>query len=154
MSEMMSKEKLIQEFADAYEQVIVTATEAAKHGMTRKGDQWGPHETIAHLAGWEVMASVRIPRFTAGSMIPFDFEEGDQQEIMNDAINAAFVTLAGDQSLDALSSILRQAYQRVVGLIRPLDERFFQSGEYVYDRTASAIEHCQEHGEELISSYK
>jgi hypothetical protein len=150
MSEIMSKEKLIQAFADAYERVIATANEAARRGITRKGDQWGPRETIAHLAGWEVMASVRIPRFTTGSMTPFDFEEGEQQEIMNDAINAAFVAIAGDQSLDALCRILRQAYQRVVELLRPLDERFFQSGEYVYERTASAIEHCQEHGEELI----
>lgn len=151
MSETMSKEQLIQAFANAYEQVIATATEAAKRGVTREGNEWGPRETIAHLAGWEVMASVRIPRFTTGGVTPFDFEEGVEQDIMNDAINAAFVTLAGDQPLDTLCSILRQAYQRVVELLRSLDTKYFQPGEYVYERTASAIEHCQEHGSALDS---
>jgi hypothetical protein len=148
----MSKEQLIQDFVEAYEQIIATATEAARRGVTLKGDVWGPREIIAHLAGWEVMASVRIPRFTTG-MVPFDFAAGEQQAVMNDAINAAFVTLVGDQALDAVCDILRQAYQRTADLLRALDDTFFQPGEYVYERTASAIDHCQEHGQALIPSH-
>ncbi|HWZ20104.1 MAG TPA: hypothetical protein VNW73_14995 [Ktedonobacteraceae bacterium] len=34
--------------------------------MTRKRGMWGPREIVAHLAGWEVMASVRIPRIVVG----------------------------------------------------------------------------------------
>ena len=147
MSEIMSKEQLIQAFAAAYEQVIATTTVAAERGVTRQGDVWGPRETITHLAGWEVMASIRIPRFTTGGMKPFDFSEEAQEGFMNDAINAAFVALAGDQSLAALASILRQAYQRVVAELKLLDEKYFQPGEYVYERTISAIDHCQEHSE-------
>ena len=88
----MSKEQLLQEFADAYEQLIGTATEAAQRGVTRQGDEWGPREIVAHLAGWEVMATVRIPRIVAG-MPPAEFADETQQTVMNDAINAAMVTL-------------------------------------------------------------
>jgi len=34
----MSKEQLLQELADAFEQLIGTATQAAKRGVTRQGD--------------------------------------------------------------------------------------------------------------------
>ena len=62
----MSKEQLIQEFVEAYEKLIGTAIEAAQRGMTRQGDTWGPREIVAHLTGWEVMATVRIPHTVAG----------------------------------------------------------------------------------------
>jgi hypothetical protein len=61
----MSKEQLLQELAEAFEQLIGTATEAAQRGVTRQGDTWGPREIVAHLAGWEVMATVRIPKIAA-----------------------------------------------------------------------------------------
>ncbi len=148
----MSKEQLLQEFADAYEQLIGTATEAAQRGVTRQADRWGPRETVAHLAGWEVMATVRIPRIVAG-MPPAEFADATQQTVMNDAINAALVTLMGDQPLDTLCGMLRQAYQRNVELLRKLDDTFFQPGEYVYERTKAVIEHCQEHMQGLVLSY-
>src|SRR6266567_95774 len=53
----MSKEQLLQELAEAFEKLIKTATEAAQRGVTPKGDRWGPREIVAHLAGWEVMAT-------------------------------------------------------------------------------------------------
>jgi hypothetical protein len=62
----MSKEQLIQDFVDAYEKLIGTALESAQRGMTRQGDTWGPRETVAHLAGWEVMETVRLPHIAAG----------------------------------------------------------------------------------------
>jgi hypothetical protein len=61
----MSKEQLLQELAEPFEQLIGTATEAAQRGVTRQGDTWGPREIVAHLAGWEVMATVRIPKIAA-----------------------------------------------------------------------------------------
>jgi hypothetical protein len=78
-------------------------------------------------------------------MAPIEFADPAQARVMNDAINATIVTIAGDQPLDALSGILRQAYRRTVEILRPLDESFFQPGAYVYERTLSAIDHCQEH---------
>ena len=145
----MSKEQLLQEFAIAYEKLIGTATEAAQRGVTRQADRWGPRETVAHMAGWEVMATVRIPRIVAG-MPPAEFADETQQMIMNDAINAAMVTLIGDQPLDTLCSMLRQAYQRNVELLRKLEDTFFQPGDYVYERTKDVIEHCQEHMQVLV----
>lgn len=146
----MSKEQLLQEFAAAYEQLIETASREAQRNVTRQGNMWGPRETVAHLAGWEVMATVRIPRIVAG-MPPAEFADETQQMVMNDAINAAMITLSGNQPLETLSSMLRQAYQGNIEMLRKLDNRFFQPGEYVYERTKAVIEHCQEHIQALIS---
>ncbi len=145
----MAKEELLQEFADAYERLIETAIEAERRGITHTADGWGPRAVVAHLAGWEVMASVRVPAVAAG-MAPLEFEDEAQNRVMNDAINGAFVALVGDQPLEAVCGTLRQAYRRNVEFLRTLDDRFFQPGEYVYERTQGVIEHCQEHGEMLI----
>ena len=88
----MSKEQLLQELADAFEKLIGTATEAAQRGVTRKGDTWGPREIVAHLAGWEVIATVRIPKIAAG-MPPFEEADETRQAVMDDAINATIVSL-------------------------------------------------------------
>lgn len=152
MAEVTSKEDLLLELAAAYERVIDTAAETARRDVTSTGDAWGPREVVAHLAGWEVMATVRIPHIAAG-MAPLEEADEARQAVMTDAINATIITMVGDQPLDALCDILRQAYQRDVALLRPLDDRLFQPGEYVYERTRAAIEHCHEHIEMLTASY-
>lgn len=148
----MSKEQLLQELAEAFEQLIRTAVEAAQRGVTHQVDRWGPREVLAHLAGWEVMATVRIPKIATG-MPPFEEADEARQAVMNDAINATIVTMVGDQSLDTVCGILRQAYQRDVEMLRKLDETFFQPGEYVFERTKDVIEHCQEHSQQLVLSH-
>jgi hypothetical protein len=144
----LSKERLLREFAAAYEQVIATATEAARRGGVTFADGWGPREIVAHLAGWEVMATVRIPAIVGG-MALLEFADESQNRVMNDAINGAFAALVGEQPLEAVCGALRRAYQRNVAYLRTLDDRFFQPGEYVYERTKSCIEHCAEHCETL-----
>ena len=136
----------------AFEQLIATATEAAQLGVTQQGGRWGPREIVAHLAGWEVMAAVRIPKIVAG-MPPLEESNKERQAVMNDAINATIVTMIGDQSLSTVCGILRQAYQCDLEILRKLDDTFFQPGEYVYERTRSVIAHCQEHGQELTLSH-
>ncbi len=121
-------------------------------GVIREGDTWGPREIVAHLAGWEVIATVRVPHIAAG-MPPFEYADETQQSIMDDAINEMAVTMIGDQSLDTVCGILRQAYQRDVEMLKKLDEKFFQPGVYVYERTKAAIEHCQEHIQDLALSH-
>lgn len=148
----MSKEQLLQEFAQAYEQLMETAALAAQRGMTQGRDGWGPREIVGHLAGWEVMASVRIPRIVAG-MPPAEFTDPTQQTMMNDAINAAMVTLIGEQPLETLCEISRQAYLRNIEMLMTLDERFFQPGDYVYERTKAVIDHCHEHMQQLDLSH-
>ncbi len=148
----MSKEQLLQELADAFEQLIGTATDAAQRGVTRQGDMWGPREIVAHLAGWEVMATVRVPKIAAG-MPPLEEADKTRQAVMNDAINATIITMVGEQPLDTVCGILRQAYQCDIEMLRKLDDTFFQPGEYVYERTKNVIEHCQEHLQDLVLSH-
>jgi hypothetical protein len=150
--DIMSKEQLLQELADAFEQLIAAATSAARRGVIRQGDTWGPREIVAHLAAWEVIATMRVPHIAAG-MPPFEYADETQQSVMDDAINLTAVTLIGDQSLDTVCGILRQAYQRDVEMLRKLDEKFFQPGVYVYERTKAAIEHCQEHIQDFALSH-
>ena len=144
----MTKAQLLQAFADAYEQIIETATKASQRG-TSAGREWGPREIVAHLAGWEVMATVRIPHIVAG-MTPLEEADEARQAVMNDAINATIVAMTGDQSLDAICAILRQAYKHNVEVLSALDEKFFQPGEYIYERTIGVVEHCQEHSQQLV----
>ena len=139
----MTKEQLLHELAEAFEQIIATATEAAHRNVTRQGDRWGPREVVAHLAGWEVMNA------TAG-MQPLECADEARQIVMDNAVNAAMVTLIGDQSLDTLCGLLRQAYQRDIEILRKLDDTFFHPGEYVYERTKAVLERCQEHMEGLV----
>jgi hypothetical protein len=151
-SKFMPKEQLLREFAEAYEHIIATATEAAQRGVTATADGWGPRETIAHLTGWEVMASVRVPAIVGG-MAPIEFADPAQNNVMNDAINGAFVALIGDQPLAAACALLRQTYQRNATYLMTLNDTFFQPGEYVYERTKSVIEHCEEHSETLSPTW-
>jgi len=145
MSEsVMSKDPLLKEFVSAYERLIATALRAAQRGAIHHDETWGPREVVAHLAGWEIMADVRIPHIVAG-MPPAEFTDETQGRVMNDAINATSVRMAGDQPLETLCGLLRQAYGRTVELLGPLDDSYFQPGEYVYERTRSVVEHCQEH---------
>src|SRR5258708_36329716 len=100
------------------------ASGGAEGGLPRQGDMWGPREIVAHLAGWEVMATVRIPKIAAG-MPPLEEANQARQAVMNDAINATIVTMVGDQPLDTVCGMLRQAYQRDVEILRKLDDTFF-----------------------------
>jgi hypothetical protein len=149
----MSKEQLLQELVEAFEQLIAAATSAAQRGVTRQGDTWGPREIVAHLAGWEIMATVRVPHVAAGMPPSFEYADETQQTVMNDAINATIVTMVGEQPLDTVCGMLRQAYQRDVEMLRKLDDTFFQPGEYVYERTKDVIEHCHEHLQDLVLSH-
>ena len=148
----MSKEQLLREFAAAYERLIeaALACQVAQGGAPGRADTWGPREVVAHLAGWEVMATVRIPKIVAG-MTPPEFADPMQARVMNDAINATIVTMVGAQSLETLCGMLRQAYQRTSAILEQVDESFFQPGKYVYERTLAVIDHCHEHLEVHLS---
>ncbi len=150
-NDVLSKEQLLQEFAAAYERLIETATQAAQRGATPQGDAWGPREVVAHLVGWEVMATVRIPKIVAG-MPPLEFADEAQQAVMDDAINAAFAALGAGQPLETLCGLLRQTYRPNIEMLRQIDEQHFQPGQYVYERTKGIIEHCQEHREAHLSN--
>src|SRR6266568_778158 len=102
----MSKEQLLQVLADTFEKLIVTAISAGQRGAISKDDTWGPREIVAHLAGWEVMASVRVPAIVAG-MPPLEETDKGREQVMNDALNKTIVTMIGEQSLETVCGILR-----------------------------------------------
>jgi hypothetical protein len=149
---LMTKEHLLQAFAQAYEKLITTVSLSEQRGVNRTPGSWGPREIVAHLIGWEVMASVCNPR-TLADMPPAEFTDPTQATAMNDAINAACITLVGEQSRAPLCAMLRQAYQRNVEMLRSLEDRFFQPDAYVHRWTQAVIEHCQEHVEQLVLSH-
>ena len=107
----MSKAQLLQELVDAYEKLIGTAIEAAQRGVTRQGDTWGPREIVAHLAGWEVMATVRIPRIAAG-MSPLEEADEARQALRFIRQSAIFRTILPRMWPSRLSSWACRACSR------------------------------------------
>ncbi len=146
----MSKEHMLPMLAEAFEELITVAEEAAAGGVSSQAEEWGPREVVAHLAGWEAIASVHVPQVAAGMPPLFAYADPTQQRVLNEALNAAMVTLVADQPLPTLYGLLRQAYQRDLAMLRQLDEAFFHPGHYVSARTKAAIEHCHEHSEKLL----
>lgn len=144
----LSKENLLQELVDAHERLITAATESVRRGVTPQGEAWGPREILAHIAGWEALATSRIPQIAAG-IPPVHYANAAQHAAMDNAINVMAITMIGDQSFESVCTILRRTYRRDVELLRQIDEALFRPGNYVYDRTRAAIEHCYEHAQQL-----
>src|SRR5579859_7380551 len=95
----MSKEQLLQEVAEAFEDLIAVAQDAAQRGLTSQAGAWGPREVVTHLAGWEVIATVHVPKVAAGMPPLFAYADKTQQTVLNEALNATMVTLVADQPL-------------------------------------------------------
>ena len=134
------KEQLLQELIDAHERLIAAATAAFERGVDREGEQWGPREVMAHIAGWEANALVRVPKIVAGAPhVKYD----------HDAFNTAVIMAIGDQSFETVRDMVRQAYQRDIEMLKKLDESIFVPGNYPYERTKAAISHNYEHAQEL-----
>jgi len=144
----LTRQQLVEQLTAAFEKLIAIARQVDERGRHFDRTHWGPREIVAHLAGWEMIATVRIPRVAAG-MPPIEFTDETQDRVMNDAINAASVTLIGDQPLDALCRILREAYQQDIEMLNGLDDAHFVAGDYIYERSVGVIDHCQEHCEQL-----
>jgi hypothetical protein len=145
----MVKEQLLQALADAYEQLITVALQAWQRGEASGASNWGAREVIAHVAGWTVIAGVRLPAIVVG-MSPVACVDEAQQALMDDAINAALVTMVGDQSLTTICGLLRRASQGTLQFLQTLDDRYFQPGADVYRYVQEDIDHCMEHRASLL----
>jgi periplasmic divalent cation tolerance protein len=143
VKEALSKSQLIQKLADAHEQLIEVATLAHQRGMICNDDGWGPREILAHIAGWETMAAVRIPKIVAG-IPPISYVNEEQHAASDDNTNATVIAMIGQQSFDDIRQILRDAYQRDIQMLNELDESLFHPNNYVYKRTIAAINHCND----------
>lgn len=141
---VLSKEQLIQKLADIHEKLIEAATRAHHRGVARNGNAWGPREVVAHMAGWEAMATARIPRLLTG-IPPINYVSKEQHDTSDDSINATVITMIGNQSFETVCGILREANQRDIQMLNELNDALFVPGSYVYGRTEAAIDHCNEH---------
>lgn len=139
-----SKEQLIQRLAEIHEQLIEAATRAHQRGVTCSGSAWGPREVVAHVAGWEAMAAVRIPKIVAG-IPPIVYASKEQHDASDDNINATVIAMIGNQSFEEVCGLLRKANQRDIQILRDLDDSLFVPDNYVYWRIEAAIDHCNEH---------
>lgn len=99
------KEELLQQFEQAHEKLASSAIAAAARGITRKEEQWGPREVLAHIVGWSTEATEHIPRIIAGEP-PLKYDD--------EAFNVAIITVLGDQPFDVVLDMFRRSHQRYI----------------------------------------
>jgi len=110
--------------------------------------RWGPREILAHIAGWAAQATEILPQIIAG--LPTQTYDSDfQHNAIDEAFNAAFIILLGDQSFEQVLTLAHQSHQRFVQMLKAQDENFFVPGNYVYERMKRVIAHHLEHAQEL-----
>jgi hypothetical protein len=147
MKQETEKERIIQAFDEAYEKLIISANAAEKSGKFLKC-QWGPREILAHIAGWAAQATVQIPQVIAG--IPdVTYHNDVQHAAVDDAANAAFIALIGDQSFEEVRHIANQTHQRFAAMLGTQSDSIFVPGNYVYERMKRVIDHHLQHAQEL-----
>ncbi len=135
-----SKNDLIDTFEEAHKKLIAAANAAIERSVVVREGEWGPREVLAHIAGWGVEATERLPRIIAGApVLVYD----------DDAFNAAIITLSGDQSYIQVRNTLQQTHQRFVQMLRAQDDSVFVPGNPVYERVKAVIQHHLQHAEEL-----
>lgn len=134
------KEELLQQFEQAHERLAASAAVASGRGITRREDQWGPREVLAHIVGWNVEATERIPRIIAGEP-PLKYDD--------EAFNVAIITVLGDQPFDVVLNMFRQSHQRYIQMLSAQNEAVFVPGHPVYRRIQAVIEHHHEHAQGL-----
>lgn len=133
------KEQLLEALNEAHEQLIVAAVDANKRVRVQEGE-WGPREVLAHIMGWEAEAAARIPLLAAGQP-PVKYSD--------ETFNAAIITAIGNQSFEEICQLLRQAHQRLLGVLTHVDEALFVSGHPVQTRVEAIIHHNLEHAHAL-----
>ena len=85
---------------------------------------------IAHIVGWNVEATERLPRVIAGKP-PLKYDD--------EAFNVAIITMLGDQSFDVVLEMLQQTHQRYVQMLKEQDNKVFVSNHPVYKRIRAVI---------------
>src|SRR6266567_734613 len=133
------KEQLLQTLNEAHKQLIAAAVDAHKRVNVREGE-WGPREVLAHIMGWEAEAAARIPLLVAGHL-PVKYSD--------ETFNAAIITAIGNQPFDEICNLLRQAHQRLIGVLTTLDDDIFVPGNPVHTRVEAIIHHNLEHAHAL-----
>jgi len=143
-----AKEQIIQAFDEAYEKLITATIRATEQGAATQSDKWGPREILAHIVGWAAQATEILPQIIAG--LPTQTYASDSQHnAIDEAFNAAYITLLGDQSFEQVLSLAHRSHQRFVQMLKAQNESIFVPGNYVYERMKRVIDHHLEHAQEL-----
>lgn len=144
-----AKEQLIQAFDEAYEKLIVAATQAVKRGMkAQENEEWGPREILAHIVGWSVHTTEILPQIIAG-LPPLTYVSDHQHNAIDEAFNTAFITIIGDRSFEQVLALAHQTHQRFVQMLRAQDENIFVPGNAAHKRLQRVIDHHLQHAQEL-----
>src|SRR5262249_37541368 len=93
-------------------------------------------------------ATVHILQVLAG-MPPIAYASEAQNDAFDDTLNAAFIALLGNQSLEQVLTIMDHTHQQFVAMLRSLDIRYFVPDNYMYERMKRVIDHHLFHAQEL-----
>src|SRR5260370_7171622 len=95
-----AKEQLIQAFDEAYEKLIVAATQAVKRRMkAQQNEEWLPREILAHIVGWSVHTTEILPQIIAG-LPPLTYVSDHQHNAIDQAFNTAVIPIMGDRPFE------------------------------------------------------
>ncbi len=142
------KEQIIQAFDQAYEQLIAAATTAEAQGTKMQGSEWRPREILGHIVGWAAQATAFLPQVIAG--LPSQTYASDlQHNAIDEAFNAAFITLIENQSFEQVLTLAHKTHQCFMQMLREQDESIFVPGNAVHERMKRVIDHHLEHAQEL-----
>ena len=143
-----AKAHLIQTFDEAYQKLIAAATKATGQDRQAQGNEWGPREMLAHIVGWAAQATEFLPQIPAG--LPAQTYASElQHTAIDEAFNAAFITILGNQSFEQVLTLAHQTHQRFVQMLREQDEDIFVPDNPVYERMKRVIDHHLQHAQEL-----
>jgi len=139
----VSKDELLGAFAEAHDDLLIAADAAVTRGDPHGGDGygWGVREALAHIAGWEVEATQRLPQALAGA---------PARDYDVDTFNVAAVAAHEGQSLHEVRDSLEQAYARLVNLLDGLDEAAFAPSGVAWEWVTALTRHDHEHARALM----
>ncbi len=139
----MSKDELLGAFAEAHDDLLIAADAAVTRGDPHGADgyEWGVREVLAHIAGWEVEATQRLPQLMAGA---------PARDYDADTFNVDAVAAHEAQSLHEVRASLERAYARLVTLLDGLDEATFAPGGVAREWVTALTRHNHEHARALM----
>jgi hypothetical protein len=132
----VSKDELLGAFAEAHDDLLIAADAAVTRGDPRGDNGWGVREVLAHIAGWAVEATQRLPQLMAGA---------PARDYDADAFNVAAVAAHEGQSLHEVRDSLERAHARLVTLLDGLDEAAFAPAGVAEEWVSALTRHSHEH---------
>jgi hypothetical protein len=105
-------------------------------------------EILAHIVGWAAQATDILPRIITG-LPPQTYTSEFQHNAIDEAFNADFIILLGEQSFEQVLTLPHQSHQQFVQMLKAQDENIFVSGNYVYERMKRVSDHHLQHAQEL-----